>query len=77
VRNSRITINHYQSQLPAEAQQLRTLATDLYVNGALSSDPKTQSAMFGIADRYERTACLAQTSRERFLLKDRLVEMLD
>jgi hypothetical protein len=53
------------------------VATELNVNAALSCDPKIQSAMFRIADEYERMADLAEMSHKWYSLKDRLVEMLD
>ena len=58
-------------KLPAEAEQWRTAATELSVNGALSGDPKIQSAMFRIADRYVCMAHSANMSREWYQLKDR------
>ena len=37
-------IDRQMSELPTQAKRLRTLATDLNVNGALSGDPKILSA---------------------------------
>jgi hypothetical protein len=50
------------SELPAQAEQWRKAATELNVNGALSGDPKIQSAIFRIADRYVRMAYSAEIS---------------
>ena len=48
------------SALPAEAQRLRTAATNLNVDGALSNIPEVRSMMFRIADYYEVLACIAE-----------------
>ena len=71
VRASLARIDRQMSKLPSQAERLRTLATDLNVNGAFSGDPKIQSAMFRIADQYERMACSAEMSYEQYLRRRR------
>ena len=68
-------IDRQMSELPAQAKRLRTLATDLNVNAALNGDPKIQSAMFRIADQYERMAHSAEMNYERYLRRRRLLEI--
>ena len=75
VRDSVARIERQMGQLPAETAQWRTTATELNVNGALSGDPKIQSAMFLIADTYVGMARSAEMNHEWYLVKDRLVEM--
>lgn len=57
------------SDLPAEAQRLRTVATNLNVDGALSNIPEVRSTMFRIADYYEVLACLTEHRYEAYLRK--------
>ena len=75
VWDSRARIERQMSELPAQAKRLRTLATDLNVNAALNGDPKIQSAMFRIADQYERMAHSAEMNYERYLRRRRLLEI--
>jgi hypothetical protein len=59
------------SKLSAQAEQWRTLATSLNVNAALNRDPKIQSAMFRIADKYDLMARSAEISHKRYLCRRR------
>ena len=63
------TIYRQISDLPAEAQRLRTVATNLNVDGALSNIPEVRSMMFRIADYYEVLACLTEHRYEAYLRK--------
>jgi hypothetical protein len=62
VRASQARIKRQMSQLPVQAERWRTAATELNVNAALSNDPRIQSAMFRISDRYVRMAHSAEIS---------------
>ena len=64
-------IDRQMNKLPGQAEQWRTMATDLNVNAALNSDPRIQSAMFRIADQYERMARSAEISYEQALRRNR------
>jgi ribosomal protein L19 len=59
--------------MPIEALRWRAAATDLNVTGALISDTKIQSAMFRIADRYER---MAHSVEGRFLVYSRKMNLI-
>jgi hypothetical protein len=61
------TIDCQMPVLPAEAQRLRTAATNLNVDGASSNDPKIRSMMFRFADCYEILACLIECCYEAYL----------
>jgi hypothetical protein len=61
------TIYRQMSALPAEAQRLRTAATNLNVDGALSNIPEIRSIMFRIADYYEVLACLIECRYDAYL----------
>ena len=63
------TIYRQMWALPAEAQRLRTAATNLNVDGALSSIPEVRSMMFRIADYYEVLACLIECRYDAYLPK--------
>jgi hypothetical protein len=54
VWDSLARIERQVSKVPAQAEQGRTPATELNVNGALINDPQIQSATFRIADEYQR-----------------------
>lgn len=61
------TIYRQISDLPAEAQRLRTAATNLNVDGALSNIPEVRSMMFRIAGYYEVLACLIEHRYDAYL----------
>lgn len=62
-------IYHQMAALPAEAQRLRTAATNLNVEGALSNIPEVRSMMFRIADYYEVLACITERRYDAYLRK--------
>ena len=64
-------IDRQMNKLPGQAEQWRTMATDLNVNAALNGDPRIRSAMFRIADHYERMARSAEISYEQALRRNR------
>jgi hypothetical protein len=74
VWDSLVRIERHISKLPAQAERWRAAATELNVNGALSGDPKIQSAMFRIADRYVRMAHSAEIKYRLALAQNRLSE---
>jgi hypothetical protein len=53
-------IDRQMTALSTEAPKWRAAATDLSVTGALSDDPKIESAMFRIADAYDNLAFWAE-----------------
>lgn len=61
------TIYRQISDLPAEAQRLRTAATNLNMDGALSNIPEVRSMMFRIAGYYEVLACLIEHRYDAYL----------
>jgi hypothetical protein len=66
VSRAAATIRRQMSALPTEARWLRTSATDFNVTAGLSRFPEIQSAMFSIADGYERLARLAEDHSARY-----------
>jgi hypothetical protein len=77
VRDSHARIKRQMGQLPVQAERWRAAATELNVNGALSNDPKIQSAMFRVSDIYARMARSAEFSYRLALAQNRLFEKLD
>jgi len=60
LRRSLASTRRQMTVLPTEARQWRTAATEFNINAAPSCYPEIQSAMFKIAEAYERLACSAE-----------------
>ena len=73
IQRSLASVQRQMTALPNHALIWRTAATDFNVTGALISDTKMQSAMFRIADRYER---MAQSVEGRFLAYSRRMNLI-
>jgi hypothetical protein len=71
VWDSLARIDRHMSKLSGQAERWRTMATDLNVNAALNGDARIQSAMFRIADQYERMARSAEISYEQAVRRNR------
>lgn len=52
-------LDRQMSEIPAQAQLWRTMATDLNVSSALMTDAKIQASLSGIANQYGRMASRA------------------
>lgn len=69
LRRSLASTRRQMTVLPTEARQWRTAATEFNVNAALSCYPEIQSAMFKIAEAYERLACSAEQCYQAYRKK--------